>query len=530
MKNKIQQNNHTTKSQTFQLMLPFDVGVKIDAEESVRLLIEVTERMDYSKLNAAYARMPREGEATPKQMFQLVILGFMEGMYSTRKLERACRNDIRFMYILEGSPTPDHNRFWSFIRHRLYGGTGEVAENLFYQLTYYLEEVGEIDFSNIFVDGTKMEAQANRYTFVWKKSVNRYEAKLDEKIRELTERLSNEYPFLVPINTSAEDYLKELKKQAKPEEFVYGRGKRKSKIQKDIEILSEYVLRKNKYTRYNETFKGRNSFSKTDRDATFMRMKDDHMGNGQLKPAYNLQLGVEGEYIVGIDISSERSDKLTLIPLLERIEKRTGKRHKNICADAGYESEENYKYLQKNEQSAYIKPQNYEKSKTNKYKKNAFLRENMPYNKETDTYICPNGNTFSYSYTTKRCSASGFESEVTIYTCHGCNECQLKKDCTRAKENRKLSISKEFLLLRNDSRKRITSENGKTLRLNRSIQSEGAFGILKHDHGFRRYLRRGTENVFTETILWAFAYNIKKLHNKQKRNIQGVILHALNSA
>ena len=227
------------------------------------------------------------------------------------------------------------------------------------------------------------------------------------------------------------------------------------------------------YLDYNETFKGRNSFSKTDRDATFMRMKEDHMKNGQLKPAYNLQLGVEGEYIVGVDISSERSDELTLLPLLDRMAKGIGKRHKNVCTDAGYESEENYKGLAERGQIGYIKPQNYEKSKTRKYKSNAFLRENMPYNPENDTYTCPSGNTFSPIYTTKRRSTSGFESEVTVYECHGCNTCPKKKDCTRAEENRKMTVSKDFIELRNASRERITSEYGKTIRLNRSIQSEG---------------------------------------------------------
>lgn len=530
MKKQIQHTDYTTKRQAFQLMLPIDVGVKIDADESVRTLIEVTERMDYSKLNAAYGRLPGKKEATPKQMFQLTILGFMEGTYSTRRLEKACRNDIRFMYILNGKPAPDHNRFWSFIKHRLYSGTGAVAENLFYQLVHYMEKAGEIDFNNLFVDGTKIEAQANRYTFVWKKSTNKYEAKLDEKLKKLLERLYNEYPLLVRPNATAEEYLEALKRKADPETFVHGRGKRKSQLQKEIETLTDYIARKKKYTRYNETFKGRNSFSKTDKDATFMRMKDDHMRNGQLKPAYNLQLGVEGEYIVGIDISSERSDMQTLIPLMERIKKGTGTRHKNATLDAGYESEENYKYLQKHDLTAYIKPQNYEKSKTRKYKNNAFLRENMPYDSNADTYTCPNGNTFSYAYSTKRRSVSGFESEITVYECHGCNKCPLKKNCTRAKENRKISVSKDFLKLSSDSRERIISEYGKTLRLNRSIQSEGAFGVLKQDYGFRRYLRRGASNVFTETILWAFAYNIKKLHNKQNRNFKGVILHTLISA
>jgi transposase len=157
MRNQILQADNTPIPQSYQLMLPLDVGVKIEASSSVRLLLEITERMDYSKLNAAYDRQPSAVEASPKQMFQIVIMGFMEGHRSTRKLEAACRNDIRFMYILGGKPVPDHNRFWKFIKERL---QGEVMEHLHYQLVDYLEGVGELDFTNLFVDGTKMEAQA----------------------------------------------------------------------------------------------------------------------------------------------------------------------------------------------------------------------------------------------------------------------------------------------------------------------------------------------------------------------------------
>jgi len=510
-------------------MLPFEVEVKIDTSASVRLLLEITERMDYSNLTATYDRQPRADEASPKQMFQLVILGFMEGDYSTRKLEKACKNDIRYMYVLRGKPAPSHNKFWDFIKNRL---QGDVAEHLFYQLVEHLREAGEIDFSNLFVDGTKIEANANRYSFVWKKSTNKYEQRLDAKVSELLTQLYGEYLLEIPTGTSAEDSIEILTTLAKARgiTFVHGRGKRKTSIQRDIETLTSYITRKAKYAGYNQTFKGRNSFSKTDNDATFMRMKDDHMRNGQLKPGYNLQLGVEGGYIVGLDISEERSDVQTLLPLLERIEKGSGKRHETITADAGYESEENYKRLEARNQAAYIKPLNYEKSKTRKYKTNAYLRENMPYDPQTDTYTCPAGNLFSYVYTTSRKSTSGYESKHTVYECHGCNDCPQKAICTRAKGNRKISYSKDFDTLRQASRTRITSEDGKLLRVNRSIQAEGAFGVLKQDYGFRRFLRRGKTNVFTESIIFAMAFNINKFHNKKKRNLSGVTFHLLDSA
>ena len=511
-KNK-QQDNHTPNRSTYQLMLPLEIEIKIEASEAVHLMLKITERLDYSKLEASYTRKSGKNEATAKQMFQLVTLGFMEGVYSTKKLESACKHDIRFMYVLRGKKAPDHNKFWGFIKHRL---QGEVAENLFYQVTSYLEEMGEIDYSNVFIDGTKIEANANKYSFVWKKSTNKYEARLDEKIENLLADIAQNHPKIKP-SASNNEYLSQLKSLAKDKNinFVHGRGKRKTQLQRDIETLEAYLIRKDKYQAYNKTFKNRNSFSKTDMDATFMRMKDDHMMNGQLKPAYNLQLAVEGEYIVGLDISSERNDTTTLIPLLERIEKGSGRKHENVTCDAGYESEENYKALQKRGQTAYIKPMNYEKSKKRKYKNNAYLRENMPYNQETDTYTCPQGNLFSNLYTTTRKSISGFESIITVYECQSCNHCPRKKLCSRAKGNRRISVSKDFIILRKESLAKITSEKGKILRLNRSIQVEGAFGVLKQDYGFKRFLRRGTANVFTEATIFAIAYNT---YYMQKRN------------
>lgn len=508
------------------MVMPLDLGLRIDADDSVRTLIEVTERMDYGELTGTYQRQPRRSEATPKQMFQIVMLGFMKGKVSTRSIESACRNDIRFMYLLGGKKAPDHSRISRFIRKHL---QDEVAEDLFYQLVMLLAEQGEIRFENLFVDGTKIEANANRYSFVWAKSTSKYEARADEKLGLLLKRLTVEYGI---VREGAQEYreaLEELKAERNIV-FAHGRGKRKTQHQRDMEELDELLSRKAKYAGYKATFKGRNSFSKTDRDATFMRMKEDHMKNGQLKPGYNLQLGVEGEYIVGASVSAERSDELALLGLLERMDAAFGRRHKTITADAGYESEENYKKLEERKQAAYIKPQNYERSKARRYRNNAYLRDNMPYDADTDTYTCPAGNTFTRQYETKKKSQSGYETTVTVYECSGCGGCGQKALCTRAKGNRRLQVSKDFLALRQASLKRITGDLGKTLRLNRSIQVEGAFGVLKQDYGFRRFLRRGESNVLTEVFLYAMAYNVSKLHNKTTQNRRGCTLYLLDSA
>ena len=305
-------------------------------------------------------------------------------------------------------------------------------------------------------------------------------------------------------------------------EFVHGKGKRKSKLQKFYETICDYICKQNKYDIYNANFDGRNSFSKTDIDATFIHLKEDHMRNSQLKPVYNVQIGVEGEYIVGLDISSERSDQLTLIPFLDKLGESLPAKYKNIITDAGYESEENYVYLDKNSQTSYIKPQIYESMKTKKFKTNISKRENMKYNKDEDTYICFNNRILRMINTTTKTSKSGYKSIINIYECENCYNCYFKEKCTKSKGNKKIYVSNKFINFINNSTYNIKSDFGKLVRMNRSIQVEGAFGVLKENHNFRKFLTRGKQNVKIEFTLLCFAYNLNKLHTRIQNNKTGV--------
>ena len=525
---KTQQRDHTAKERRLQVILPLNLDLCIPEDDSLRLLIEITEEMDYRELYAAYERRESAGEATAKQLFQLVVFGFMNGYYSLRNISAACRYDVRMMYLLHGKKAPSHERFGDFIRNRL---VGDVMENLFYQLVTKLLERGHICFANLFVDGTKIEANANRYSFVWEKSVSKNEAKMHAQIEMKLLELQTEYGYFEtpPTLTGMLEYLGK-KWEESGQQRVSGKGCRKSKLQKDLETLEEYQNRQTEYDAKKKEFKGRSSYSKTDHDATFMRMKEDHMKNGQLKPGYNLQLGVEGEFIVTAGLSSERSDTLTLLPLLEHLKEKMNQVPKRVVADSGYESEENYTGLEKMEIQAYIKPTNYEVSKTQKYKTNRFKADNMPYSEETDSFTCPAGNQLRFTGCKNVKSKSGFTSEVSVYHCIACADCPLRKQCTKSKNGRTIQRSKAFWAYRAQSQERITSELGTQLRMNRSIQSEGKFGVLKQDWGFRRFLRRGMQNVFTEVLLYAFALNIKKLNTKIQKQIQGVILHQLEAS
>ena len=291
------------------------------------------------------------------------------------------------------------------------------------------------------------------------------------------------------------------------------------------EQLTELLERQYKYVEYLSVFQGRKSFSKTDREATFMRMKEDHMKNGQLKAGYNVQIGVENEYIIGVSLFPNPTDVNTLIPFLERFRKQTGRIVKNVIADAGYESEENYRYLKEKGQTPYIKPQNYELAKTRKYQQDIYRVEHMTYDEENDLYICPDGRSLDYQYTRNNVSANGYDIHKRVYQNESCAGCPHRDKCHKSKyDRREIKVSQPFDELRRESYDNIVSEKGVLLRMNRSIQVEGAFGVIKQDMSFRRFLTRGKQKTETQFFLIAISFNIQKLWNRRQADRTGMKL------
>lgn len=523
------QGDFIMNTKQFQLVLPLNTKISLPKDDPVILLNDVLDSLSYQELNSMYSHLGRKPVTSPKTLFKIIVYAYMNHIYSSRKIERSCKRDIAFMWLLNGEPAPDNNTICRFRSSRV----GPVLENLFNQLVIKLGEMNEIEYSNIYIDGTKLEANANKYTFVWKKSISKFEVKLLEKANKIVNSINSEFHTIFELDSKKldTDKLQEIStflegiKSNKNIEFVYGKGKRKSSVQRFTEQILECLDRQLKYNDYNNTFDGRNSFSKTDKDATFMRMKDDHMRNSQLKPGYNIQIGVEGEYIVGVDITSERSDQLTLIPFLDKLNKNLPKKYDNIVADAGYESEENYEYLRENQHISYIKPNTYETMKKRDFKKKIGKKENMKYIAKSDEYICANNRTLKFKYPSIRTSKSGYTSKIKVYECKSCDGCEIKSKCTRAKGNRQIHVSPVFDQRRKESLENITSKDGVILRMNRSIQVEGTFGVLKQDYGFRRFLTRGKANVKIEFLLLSLGYNINKLHNKKLQNRCGVALH-----
>lgn len=516
--------DYTLNQKYFQLKLPFNIDCIIPENDSVRLLSQFVEEMDLEDLYATYSRV-RENQATPRQILKIVLYSYMNRIYSSRDMETACRRDINFMYLLENSPSPDHATFARFRSLHF----APCAERILAEMSNFLYTMKEISGKSVFIDGTKIEACANKYTFVWKKAVTKSLEKLLIKLADFVAECEELYGIkLIYQNHVKMKHIKKLRKNLyalKHEEnieFVHGCGKRKTPLQRSIEKLEEYLNKMKEYTQKIHICGERNSYSKTDNDATFMRMKEDAMKNGQLKPAYNLQHGVDSEYIVWLTLGDQPTDTNTLIPFLKSMEEFLKFKYKNITADAGYESEENYVYLKENGQLSFIKPLNYEISKTRKYKNDISRIENMEYDEAGDYYICKNNKKLTVSKTINKKSKTGYVSEKTIYTCEDCSNCPHKSKCIKGNNSKtpleervkKFETSKLFNRLRKEDYERIVSEEGCKLRMNRSIQAEGSFGEIKENMGFRRFLCKGKQNVLAESILLAMAHNINKLHNK----------------
>ena len=459
------------------------------------------EELDYRKLYEAYSLKGRKSVVDPKVMFKVTAYAYECGIYSTRQMEEACRYRVDFMWLLEDQPVPDHSTFSRFRT----GRCAEAIEDLFYQYVSYLELHEETDHEAVFIDGTKMESRAGRYTFCWRGSIEKNLSKVKAEVLKLT-----------GLKT-LKGLSRKLVRFAEEIAFVSGHGHHKTQEQRDWERLHDLEQRWAKYEAQLEIMgPDRNSYSKTDTDATFMRMKEDHMRNGQLKPAYNVQIAVNSEYITGIEVFNNRTDCGTLEPFLKELSKFHGCKYEKVVADAGYESLGNYLYLEKNGQMCFIKPQNYEQAKTKKYKQQIGRPENMMYDAESDSYTCSGCRTLLKLYE----STDKFSGTVTThYRCENCCGCSLREKCCSAKDPnspKEIRVKKQLLEQRTQSLENISTEEGIYLRMCRSIQVEGAFALLKNDFGFRRFLTAGKKNVKTELLFLALAFDLKKNWMKEE--------------
>src|SRR5690554_4958203 len=393
-----------------------------------------------------------------------------------------------------------------------------------------MEKDKEVNPKIVYIDGTKLEAYANKYTFVWKKAILKFRDKLVLKIKRLLPELNElltkyNYPIIEDKDIYSSNELIEIVViltsiiDKESIQLVYGKGKRKDKIQKLFDFFDEYQGKMLEYTNHLEIMGDkRNSYSKTDYDATFMRMKDDHMRNGQLKAGYNMQIAVSNEYIMAIELYRDRTDFAPFIPFLNHYDSLYGFYPKYPVADAGYGSFDNYKFCNANGIELYQKYSMYSKEKENKYKNNPFNKYNFTKDEEGN-YICPNNKKLTYVHDLKM-RTNIYEAYNKVYRCNDCEGCPLREKCTTSKYGRTIRVNEELESYKQIVRENLESEKGINLRVNRSIQVEGAFGVMKENIGFRRFKRRTKLNARLEDTLVAIGMNMSKFHSKKYRIAQ----------
>ena len=488
-----------------QLVFALNSEITIPQNAPVRLLSAQLEELEYGKLYKAYSPRGRKSAADPRVLFKVMVHGYLCGIYSSRKLEEACQYRIDFRWLLEDQKAPDHT---TFARFRT-GRCREVVEDLFYQFVKKLEDMSETDHKTVYIDGTKLESAAGRYTFVWRKPIQKHLAKVKAELEKRTGL------------KSASAIGSRLEEERRHILFVHGSGKRKSPQQREWEEQWTLLERWKAYERKLAIMgEGRNSYSKTDPDATFMRMKEDHMRNGQLKPGYNVQIAVNSEYITGLEVFPDRSDAKTFRPMMRKLAEKHGKHYEESVADAGYESLENYLYLAQNGQVCFIKPANYDQKKAKKFKRQIGRIENMAYCHDDDCFICTQGRKLKLwrEMTEQR---NGQFVTTAWYRCEDCAGCPCRAQCCRAKDPnqpKEVVLQRTFWEKREQATRNISSGRGIHLRLCRSIQVEGAFALLKNDFGFRRFLTRGKRNIRTELFFLVLAFDLKKLWMKREHN------------
>ncbi|MEZ4951401.1 MAG: IS1182 family transposase [Saprospiraceae bacterium] len=492
-------------------LFPTDIFERIGKDHPVRLVDMLVDKLDLSIL---YSRYKGGGASSyhPKMMLKVLFYAYLNNTYSCRKIEKALEENIHFMW-LSGNSTPDFRTINNFRGKRL----KDIIMRLFGEVVKLLKDLDCISLEVQYIDGTKIEATSNRYTFVWRKSVERYKSDLDKKLKVILADIESqiqsdnqeENTLSLPQEIDSEtlkkkvDELNEkLKKKDQPNKEA------KSQLKK---INKEFLPRLQKYEAQLENLGDRNSYSKTDLDATFMRMKDDHLGTAPSKPAYNAQISTENQFVTNFTIHQTPGDTTTFINHLQNFEALYGLRSKEIVADAAYGSQENYAFLFSQRMIPYVKFSYYHKEQKKSFKENLYLAQNLKYNKEEDYFLCPSGQPMLNIGTGIRKSSTGFETTVINYEARNCEGCQLRENCHKSEGNRQIEINTQLNEYKEQVRELLKSEKGIKHRKKRPIEPESVFGQLKYNNKFSRFTFRGLDKVILEFGLMVIGHNLRKM-------------------
>ena len=489
------------------LLLPPSLDELVPENHMVRVVDAVIDRLDISDILSTY-RGGGNSAFNPKMMLKVLVFAYLSNVYSSRRIEELLRRDIYFMW-LAGMKRPDFRTINYYRGKRLKEG----FDTVFTQVVRLLHEEGFVSLKVQYIDGTKIESVANKYTFVWRGSVEKYDARLKAKTEALLRQIEQNHAIEnqenpVPEELTAEEVTKRVER-IKEKVDADNLGKEERKALKQIETDS--VPRMNRYREQLETMGTRNSYSKTDPDATFMRMKEDAMLNGQLKPGYNVQISTENQFITNFGIYQRPTDTLTMISYLESFKARYGMQSEEIVADSGYGSEENYEYMFSNGMTPYVKYNMFHVEQRRGYRNNPFRVSNLFYNPDDDFYVCPMGQKLKFIRQEKRYTASGYQQTVSVYRASRCEGCPLRGQCHKSKRDRQIEVNHTLDDYKARARELLTSEQGLKHRSNRPIEPEAVFGQIKECGRFRRLRLKGLTGAKIDFGLKALAHNLRKL-------------------
>ena len=489
------------------LLLPPSLDELVPENHMVRVVDAVIDRLDISDILSTY-RGGGNSAFNPKMMLKVLVFAYLSNVYSSRRIEELLKRDIYFMW-LAGMKRPDFRTINYYRGKRLKEGFDAV----FTQVVRLLHEEGFVSLKVQYIDGTKIESVANKYTFVWRGSVEKYDARLKAKTEALLRQIEQNHAIEnqenpVPEELTAEEVTKRVER-IKEKVDADNLGKEERKALKQIETDS--VPRMNRYKEQLETMGSRNSYSKTDPDATFMRMKEDAMLNGQLKPGYNVQISTENQFITNFGIYQRPTDTLTMISYLESFKARYGMQSEEIVADSGYGSEENYEYMFSNGMTPYVKYNMFHVEQRRGYRNNPFRVSNLFYNPDDDFYVCPMGQKLKFIRQGKRYTASGYQQTVSVYRASRCEGCPLRGQCHKSKRDRQIEVNHTLDDYKARARELLTSEQGIKHRSNRPIEPEAVFGQIKECGRFRRLRLKGLTGAKIDFGLKALAHNLRKL-------------------
>ena len=507
---------HFRKHINNQLVLfPERIDKDIAPDDPVRLVNAVVDSLDMGRIYSLYHDRGAS-PYHPRMMLKLIIYGYMNNIYSCRKIENALKRDVHFIW-LAGYAQPDHKTINNF-RNRV----KEEIDNVFTQLVLILAERGFISLEVEYIDGTKIESKANKYTFVWKKTVVKNRAKLQQKIRALLSQIDDaiaqenaaqdESVEFTPAQLTeiCEELHRSLSASPAPETKEDKKARRQR--EKDIRELGRMGDKLGEYDGRLEQLGERNSMSKTDEDATFMRMKEDAMNNGQTKPGYNLQIATENQFLVDFGLFPNPGDTLTMPLFLTSFQRRYGRMASTVVADSGYGSEENYRFMEENGIQAYVKYNYFHMEQKRSFKQDPRRVENLHYNADGDYFVCPMGQHMRRVGTRHDRTESGYVIEQAAYRAQRCQGCPLKAKCHRRKRgNREIEVSHRLIAYKQRARENLTSDKGLEHRSRRPIEPEAVFGQMKNNMHYKRFRHFGKDKVTMDFAFFAIAFNIKKM-------------------